>query len=246
VDFEMMHEATCHNREKNGTTDFSQTVTARQTHACDLLTGAAGQHERSHELDFYGGLRPHECATNFLASAGIPIFEDPFEEVGRLAQHVRVTRRLNKKSRQPESERSKATRVMRLMEKGEVDGEHWEQVCKQLSRNLKAEAMQSFLGQLASSSLNLSTMTDFAGAKNGGGKDDRVTSEQEVQTPECTGVTNAQHGSLLSFSGLDSINTPSVRGKQPVVSPRPSIGLRRPDCKTTSDTRRCGCERRAL
>jgi len=33
-------------------------------------------------------------------------------------------------------ERSKATRVMRLMEKGEVDGKHWVQVCKQLRGNL--------------------------------------------------------------------------------------------------------------
>ena len=43
VDFGMMHEATCHNREKNGTTAFRQTVTARQTHACDLLAVDAGQ-----------------------------------------------------------------------------------------------------------------------------------------------------------------------------------------------------------
>ena len=58
VDFGMMHEAACHNREENGTTDLSQTVTARQNHACDLLAGAAGQQGRTHELDFYGGLRP--------------------------------------------------------------------------------------------------------------------------------------------------------------------------------------------
>jgi len=117
VDFGMMHEAACHNREKNGTTDFGQTVTARQNHSCDLLAGDAAQYGRSHELDFYGGLRPQERATNFVASAGVPLFGDPFEQVGWLAQRTRVTRRLNKESRQPECQRSKATRVMRLMEK---------------------------------------------------------------------------------------------------------------------------------
>jgi len=158
----MMHEAACHNREKNGTTDFSQTVTARQNHACDLLAGAAAQQGRS----FYSGLRPQEGATIFLNSAGVPMFRELFEQVGRLAKQVRVTRRLNKESRQPDCNRSKATRVMRLMEKGEVDGKHWAQVCKQLHGNLKAEAMQSCLGQLASSSLNLCTLTDCADAQS--------------------------------------------------------------------------------
>jgi len=41
-DFGIMHEAAFYSREKNETTDFSQTVTARQNHACDLLAGAAG------------------------------------------------------------------------------------------------------------------------------------------------------------------------------------------------------------
>jgi len=99
VDVGMMHEATCHNREKNGTIDSSQTVTARQTHACDLLKGVPGQQGRSYELNFYGSMRPQEYATNFLASAGALMFGDPFEQVGRLVQHVRVTRRLNKESR---------------------------------------------------------------------------------------------------------------------------------------------------
>ena len=94
------------------------------------------------------------------------MFEDPFEQVGRLAQQVRVTRRLDKETRQPDCDRSKATRVMRLMEKGEVDGNNWAQVCKQLRGNLKAEAMRSCLGQLASSSLNLSSLTDCANAKS--------------------------------------------------------------------------------
>jgi len=166
VDFGMMHEAACHNREKNGTTDFSQSVTARQNHACDLLAGAAAQQGRSHELDFYGGLRPQEGAKIFLTSAGAPLFADTFEQVGRLAQQIRVARRLNKESRQPDCDRSKATRVMRLMENGEVDRKYWAQVCKQLHGNLKAEAMRSCLGQLASSSLNLSTLTDCADAKS--------------------------------------------------------------------------------
>jgi len=65
VDFGMIHEAACHNREKTGMTDFSQTVTSRQNHACDLLAGAAGQQGRSHELDIYGGLRPQAGATFF-------------------------------------------------------------------------------------------------------------------------------------------------------------------------------------
>ena len=90
VNFAMMHEAACHNREKNGTTDFSSTVTARQNNACDLLAGAAAQQGRSHELDFYGGLRPQEGATNILTSAGAPMFGDPFEQVGLLAQQIRV------------------------------------------------------------------------------------------------------------------------------------------------------------
>jgi len=94
------------------------------------------------------------------------MFGDPFEQVGRLAQQIRVARRLNKESRQPDFDRSKATRVMRLMETGEADGKHWAQVCKQLHGNLKAEAMRSCLGQLASSSLNLSTLTDCADAKS--------------------------------------------------------------------------------
>ena len=112
VDFGMMHEAACHNCEKNGTTDFSQTVTARQNHACDLLAGAAAQQGRSHELDFYGALRPQEDNTNFWTYAGVPMFGNPFEQVGRLAQQVRVTHCLNKESRQPNCDRSKATRVM--------------------------------------------------------------------------------------------------------------------------------------
>jgi len=94
------------------------------------------------------------------------MFGDPFEQVGWLAEQVRVTRRLNKESRQPACDRSKATRIMRLMENGEVDGKHWAQVCKQLHGNLKAEAMRSCLGQLASNSLNLSTLTDCADAKS--------------------------------------------------------------------------------
>ena len=96
VDFGMMHDATCHNHEKIKTTDFSQTVKARQTHAFGLLqlAGAAGQQGQSHKLDFYGGLQPQECVTNFLASAGVPMFGDPFEQVGQLAQHARVTRLL--------------------------------------------------------------------------------------------------------------------------------------------------------
>jgi len=166
VDFGMMHEAACHNREKNGTTDFSQTVTARQNHACDLLAGAAAQQGRSHELDFYSGLQPQEDSTNFLTSARVPMFGDPFEQVNRLAHQVRVKCRLKKESRQPDCDGSKATRVMRLMEKGEVDGNNWAQVCKQVRGNLKAEAMRSCLGKLASSSLNLSTLTDCADAKS--------------------------------------------------------------------------------
>ena len=84
---------------------------------CDLLAGAAAQQGRSHELDFYSGLQPQDGVTNFLTSAGVLMFGDPFEQVGRLTQQVRVTRRLNKESRQPDCERSKATRVMRLMER---------------------------------------------------------------------------------------------------------------------------------
>jgi len=51
------------------------------------------------------------------------------------------------------------------MERRDVGGKHWEHVCKKLSENLKAEAMRSCLGQLASSSINLSTLTDCADAK---------------------------------------------------------------------------------
>ena len=69
----------------------------------------------------------------------------------------------------------------------------------------EGKAMRSCLGQLASNSLNLSILTDCADAKSIqnilklGVKDDRVTFVQEVQTPGYTGVTNAQHGNLLSF-----------------------------------------------
>jgi len=112
VDFAMMHEAACHNHKKNGTTDFSQTVTARQNHACDLLAGEGAQQGRSHELDFNGGLRPQEGATIFLTSAGAPMFGDSFEQVGLLAQQIRVVLCLNKESHQPDCDRSKATRVM--------------------------------------------------------------------------------------------------------------------------------------
>ena len=62
VDFGMIHKVACNNREKNGTTDLSQTVTARQNHSFDMLAGAAGQQGKSHGLDFYGGLRPQESA----------------------------------------------------------------------------------------------------------------------------------------------------------------------------------------
>jgi len=48
VDFGMMHVAACHNREKNGRTDFSHTVIARQNHGCDLLAADTGQQGRSH------------------------------------------------------------------------------------------------------------------------------------------------------------------------------------------------------
>ena len=70
VDFGMMHEAICHNREKNGTTDLSHTVTARQTHACDLLTGVPGQQGRSHELNFYGGIRHRNMLQTFWLQWG--------------------------------------------------------------------------------------------------------------------------------------------------------------------------------
>jgi len=98
----------------------------------------------------------------------VPMFGDSFEQsqVGLLAQQVRVTRRLNKESRQPDCDRSKATRVMRLMGKGEVDGKHGVQVCKQLYGNLKAAAMRYCLGQIASSSLNKSTLMDCADAQS--------------------------------------------------------------------------------
>jgi len=33
VDFGMMHKPACHNREENGTTNLSHTVTARQNHS---------------------------------------------------------------------------------------------------------------------------------------------------------------------------------------------------------------------
>jgi len=68
-------------------------------------------------------------------------------------------------ARVPEISEAKATRVMQLMEKGEVDGNHWEEGCKHLSGNLKAEAMRSCLGQLASSSRNFSALTDCADAR---------------------------------------------------------------------------------
>jgi len=103
---------------------------------------------------------------------------------------------------------------MRLMEKRKVDGNNWAQVCTQLRGNLKAEAMWSCLGQLASSSLNrvdrlrssfspqLENVSNALGItvlmprafktfSSWGKKDDRVTFVQEVQTPGYTGVTNA-------------------------------------------------------
>jgi len=45
------------------------------------------------------GLRPQEGATFFFT--GVPMFGNPLKQVGLLAQHVRVTHRLNKESRQP-------------------------------------------------------------------------------------------------------------------------------------------------
>jgi len=73
-------------------------------------------------------------------------------------------------------------------------------------------------------------------------RDDRVTFVQEVQTPGCIGVTNAQHGNLLSFKCLDSISAPSDRGEQSVVSPRLSLGLRRP--RLQNDKRQGGLDAR--
>jgi len=66
VDLGMMHEAACHNRENNGTTYFSQSVTARQNHGCDLLAGDNGPQGRSHEIDFYGGLWPQQKNYKFF------------------------------------------------------------------------------------------------------------------------------------------------------------------------------------
>jgi len=151
------------------------------------------------------------------------MFGDPFEQVGRLAPHVRVTRRLNKESRQPNGERSKATRVIRLMKKGEVDcdGKHWAHVYKQLRGNLKAEAMRSCLGQLASSSLNLSTLTDCANASSIqnilklGGKGRPCHFCPEGPDSRLQGAFVSRMSSMATCfrsGGLDSISAPSDRG----------------------------------
>ena len=167
------------------------------------------------------------------SSAGVPLFGTPFEQVEPLAQRTRVARRLNKESRQPESQRSKATRVIRLMEKGEVDGNHWKEVCGHLSGNLNAEAMRSCLGQFSSSNRNLSALPNCAdthGIRNilnlgesgcpchfcAGGPDSRVHWCHEGPAWQPAFV-----------HGLDSISAPCVRGQQPVVSPRSSVGFRR-------------------
>ena len=166
------------------------------------------------------------------------MFGDPFEQLGQLAQHVRVTPRLNKESIQPDCERSKATRVMRLMKKGEVHSKHWAQVCK----HLKAEAIRSCLGQIASSSLNLSTLIDCADAKSvrnilklggkgrpchfcSGGPDSRVHWCHECPAWQPAFVQMALTASAHLATGENSLwFRPDFR-----------LGLTGPDCKMTSD-----------
>jgi hypothetical protein len=117
----------------------------------------------------------------------------------------------------------------------EVEGKHWAQVCKQLRGSLKAEAIRSCLGQIASSSLNLSTLTDCADAKSI--RNILKLGDKGRPCHFCSGGPELQ-GALVSrmpgmatcfrASGLDSISAPSDRGKQPVVSPQLSYGFYRP------------------
>jgi len=141
---------------------------------------------------------------------------------------------------------------MRLMEKGEVDGKHWEQVCKQLRGNLTAEAMRSCPGQLASSSLNLSSLTDCADAESirnilklggkgrpcrffTGGPDSRVH-----WCHECPAWQTA----FVQVSLTESANLASG-GNSLWFRPDLRLGFADPDCKMTM-TRRPGCRGEAL
>jgi len=135
-----------------------------------------------------------------------------------------------------------ATRVMRLMEKGEVGGNHWEEVCKHLSGKLKAEAMRSGLGQLASSSGNLSALTDCADAQStrnilklgelgrpchfcAGGPDSRVHRCHECPAWQPAFVHVALTASAHLVSGGNSLwFCPDLR-----------LGFAGPDCKMTID-----------
>ena len=136
----------------------------------------------------------------------------------------------------------------------EVEGKHWAQVCKQLRGSLKAEAIRSCLGQIASSSLNLSTLTDCADAKSirnilklgdkgrpchfcSGGPDSRVHWCHECPAWQPAFVQVALTASAHLATGGNSLwYRPNFR-----------MGFTDPDCKMTSDNeawmRGSGCMR---
>ena len=126
------------------------------------------------------------------------------------------------------------------MEKGEVDRNHWEEACQYLSGNVQAEAMRSCLGQLASSSLNLSVLTDCAESirsilklgESGrschlcaGGPDPRVHWCHECPAWQPAFVHVALTASAHLASGGNSLwFRPDLR-----------LGFAGPDCKMTTD-----------
>jgi len=115
-------------------------------------------------------------------------------------------------------------------------------VCKQLRGNSKAEAMWSCLGQLVSSSLNLSTLTDCANANSirnilklgekgrpchfcTGGPDSRVHWCHECPAWQPAFVQVVLTASAHLASGGNSL----------WFRPDPRLGFAGPDCKMTSD-----------
>jgi len=139
IDLALAHEEACRNREKRGTTDFAQTRTTRQNQGCDLLAGKKAQLGSSNELWYYTAEQPQRVARNYLKKAGVPVLGDPFEQVGKIADRVKVAGTLWREAQKPADKRAKATRIMRLIEDGDVDSKHYEQVLAQLDGNLLAE-----------------------------------------------------------------------------------------------------------
>ena len=93
-----------------------------------MLAGNEAQLGRSNELWYYTAGQPQRVARKYFTKAGVPVLGDPFEQVGEIADRVKVAGTLWREAQKPVDKRAKATRIMRLLEDGDVDSKHYEQV----------------------------------------------------------------------------------------------------------------------